>query len=52
MPLLLFTLLVASIFASPRVTLLLLAYGYLSSAFIGMAWTRFRGRRAGHGGAA
>ena len=46
MPLLVFTLLIALIFASPRVTLLLLSYGYLSSAFIGLAWSRFRGRRA------
>ncbi len=51
-PLLLFTLLIALIFASPRVTLLLLAYRYFSSAFIGLAWSRFRGRRASHGGAA
>jgi CDP-diacylglycerol--serine O-phosphatidyltransferase len=48
LPLLLFTLLVASIFASPRFTLLLLAYGYLLSAFIGMVWTRVRGRRSSH----
>lgn len=48
LPLLLFTLLVALIFASPRFTLLLLAYGYLLSAFIGMAWTRVRGRRKEH----
>jgi CDP-diacylglycerol--serine O-phosphatidyltransferase len=46
LPLLLFTLLVASIFASPRFTLLVLAYGYLASAFIGLAWSRVRGRRA------
>jgi CDP-diacylglycerol---serine O-phosphatidyltransferase len=48
LPLLLFSLLVASIFASPRFTLLLLAYGYLLSAFIGMTWTRMRARRSGH----
>jgi len=47
MPLLIFSVLVASIFASPRFTLLLLAYGYLASAFIGLAWSRFRGRRQG-----
>jgi CDP-diacylglycerol--serine O-phosphatidyltransferase len=47
MPLLLFSVLVASIYASPRFTLLLLAYGYLSSAFIGLAWSRLRGRRPG-----
>jgi CDP-diacylglycerol--serine O-phosphatidyltransferase len=45
MPLLLFTLLVALIFAAPQLTLLILAYGYLMSAFIGMAWTRLRSRR-------
>ena len=45
MPLLLFSVLVASIYASPRVTLLMLAYGYLASAFIGLAWSRLRGRR-------
>jgi CDP-diacylglycerol--serine O-phosphatidyltransferase len=45
MPLLIFSLLVASIYASPRFTLLILAYGYLASAFIGLAWGRLRGRR-------
>ena len=45
MPLLVFSLLVACIYASPRYTLLLLAYGYVASAFIGWAWTRFRTRR-------
>ena len=48
MPLLLFSLLVASIYASPRFTLIVLAYGYVASAFIGLAWSRVRGRRAGH----
>jgi phosphatidylserine synthase len=47
MPLLLFSVLVAAIYASPRYTLLFLAYGYLCSAFIGLAWSRVRGRRAG-----
>ncbi len=45
-PLLVFSVLVASIYASPRFTLLVLAYGYLSSAFIGLAWSRLHGRRA------
>lgn len=45
MPLLLFSLLVAAIYASPRVTLILLAYTYLASPFMGMAWGRLRGRR-------
>jgi len=44
--LLLFALFVAFIYAEPRYTLLILAYGYLCSAFIGMAWTRLRGRRS------
>jgi CDP-diacylglycerol--serine O-phosphatidyltransferase len=51
MPLLLFSLLVASVYSSPQVTLLMLAYGYLASAFIGMAWSRLRGRRGGHAAA-
>jgi CDP-diacylglycerol--serine O-phosphatidyltransferase len=46
MPLLIFSVLVASIYAEPRVTLVLLAYGYLFSAFIGLAWTRFARRSA------
>jgi CDP-diacylglycerol--serine O-phosphatidyltransferase len=48
LPLLLFVLLVASIFAAPHVTLVVLAYGYLLSAFIGMAWSRVRGSRKEH----
>ena len=48
MPLLLFSLLVAAIYAEPHITLLLLAYGYLASAFIGLGWSRMRGRRAAH----
>jgi len=52
MPLLLFILLVTVIYAQPQVTLLLLAYGYLASAFIGMVWTRFRLRRGGRSTAA
>jgi len=42
LPLFLFIVLVASIVAKPEVTLLVLAYGYLASAFLGMAWTRMR----------
>ena len=37
MPLLIFSVFVAAIFAEPRYTLLFLSYGYLSSAFIGLA---------------
>jgi CDP-diacylglycerol--serine O-phosphatidyltransferase len=48
MPLLLFSLLVASIYAAPRVTLVVMAYGYVASAFIGLAWSRIQGRRGGH----
>jgi CDP-diacylglycerol--serine O-phosphatidyltransferase len=44
--LLLFALFVALIYAEPRFTLLILAYTYLFSAFIGMGWTRFRARRS------
>src|SRR5436190_5528481 len=47
LPLLFFTVLVAAIFGAPQITLLVLAYGYLASAFIGMAWGRLRGRRSG-----
>jgi CDP-diacylglycerol--serine O-phosphatidyltransferase len=47
LPLLIFVVLLAAIYASPRATLLLLAYGYLFSAFIGLAWTRLRARRTG-----
>lgn len=47
MPLLLFSLFVAAIYSWPQITLLVLAYGYLLSAFIGLAWSRLRGRRAG-----
>jgi CDP-diacylglycerol--serine O-phosphatidyltransferase len=45
MPLLIFSVLVASVYAVPRYTLLMLAYGYLASAFIGLAWGRLRSRR-------
>jgi len=38
MPLLMFSVLVAAIYASPRLTLLLLAYGYLASGLIGLVW--------------
>lgn len=51
MPLLIFSVLVAAIYAEPRYTLLLLAYGYLASAFIGLGWSRVRGRRGGHAAA-
>jgi CDP-diacylglycerol--serine O-phosphatidyltransferase len=44
--LLLFALFVALIYAEPRFTLLILAYTYLFSAFIGMGWTRFHARRS------
>jgi len=46
--LLLFALFVAVIYALRQYALLVLAYGYLLSAFIGMAWSRFRARRSGH----
>jgi CDP-diacylglycerol--serine O-phosphatidyltransferase len=42
MPLLIFIVFVSLVYSEPRLTLLLLAYGYLFSAFIGMAWSRFR----------
>jgi CDP-diacylglycerol---serine O-phosphatidyltransferase len=45
-PLLIFVLVIISIFAKPRFTLLVLAYGYLASAFIGLAWSRLRTRPA------
>jgi CDP-diacylglycerol--serine O-phosphatidyltransferase len=48
MPLLIFSVLVAAIYAEPRATLVMLAYGYLASAFIGLLWTRLRSRRAAH----
>ena len=47
LPLLFFTGLLAAIFGAPQITLLVLAYGYLASAFIGLAWSRLRGRRHG-----
>jgi CDP-diacylglycerol--serine O-phosphatidyltransferase len=45
MPLLAFAVFIVLIAVEPRFTLVILAYGYLLSAFIGMALTRFRGRR-------
>jgi CDP-diacylglycerol---serine O-phosphatidyltransferase len=48
MPLLIFSILVAAIYAEPRATLVMLAYGYLASAFIGLLWTKLRSRRAAH----
>jgi len=47
MPLWCFSVLVAAIYRAPQITLMVLAYGYLASAFIGMAWSRLRGRRSG-----
>jgi CDP-diacylglycerol--serine O-phosphatidyltransferase len=46
LPLLLFALFVALIFTEPSWTLMALAYGYLLSAFVGMAISRLRVRRA------
>jgi CDP-diacylglycerol--serine O-phosphatidyltransferase len=37
-------LVIAAISTNPRVTLVVMAYTYLCSAFIGMAWTRLRRR--------
>jgi CDP-diacylglycerol--serine O-phosphatidyltransferase len=45
--LLVFALFVAVIYALRQYALLVLAYGYLCSAFIGMGWSRLRARRAG-----
>lgn len=45
-PLILFIILVASIVAKPEVALVILAYGYLASAFIGMVWAKARARRS------
>ena len=42
---------IAAVATHPRAVLVVLAYGYLASAFIGQAMTRFR-RRGGRGGAA
>jgi CDP-diacylglycerol--serine O-phosphatidyltransferase len=42
---LLFALILAGIFAEPRLSLPALAYGYLASAFVGIAINRFRARR-------
>jgi len=44
-PLLVFVLLIAFIATEPRITLVILAYGYLLSAFIGLALARLRPRR-------
>jgi len=43
-PLFIFVIAIVSIAAEPRFTLLLLSYGYLASAFIGLAWSRLRPR--------
>jgi phosphatidylserine synthase len=45
MPLLAVAGLIALIAAEPRVTLVVMAYGYLLSAFVGLALTRLRTRR-------
>jgi phosphatidylserine synthase len=45
MPLLAFAALIVIISFEPRFTLVLLAYGYLFSPFIGLAATRLRSRR-------
>src|SRR5687768_11096056 len=42
----LLALFLAALAAQPEIVLLVLAYGYLSTAFIGLAWSRWR-RRAG-----
>jgi CDP-diacylglycerol--serine O-phosphatidyltransferase len=43
---------IALLAAQPQVLLLALAYVYLSSAFLGMAWTRLRRRGHPHAGTA
>jgi CDP-diacylglycerol--serine O-phosphatidyltransferase len=43
-PLLIFAIVIISIYAEPRFTLLILSYGYVASAFIGLAWTRLQAR--------
>jgi phosphatidylserine synthase len=40
-------LLIVVIYAQPEISLVVLAYGYLLSAFIGLAITRWRARREG-----
>jgi CDP-diacylglycerol---serine O-phosphatidyltransferase len=45
MPALLFALLLAAIFADAQITLPIIAYGYLASAFVGIGITRMRARR-------
>jgi phosphatidylserine synthase len=45
LPIFAFALLLVFIFTEPQVTLLILAYSYLSSAFIGLLITRLRNRR-------
>jgi hypothetical protein len=44
MPLFLFGVFIVLIAMEPRFTLIILAYGYLLSPFIGMAWSRLRRR--------
>jgi CDP-diacylglycerol--serine O-phosphatidyltransferase len=45
LPLFLFAVLVVFVATEPQYTLLILAYGYLLSAFVGQAITRLRSRR-------
>jgi CDP-diacylglycerol--serine O-phosphatidyltransferase len=45
MPLLAVAALIALIAAEPRVTLVVMAYGYLLSAFVGLGLSRLRSRR-------
>lgn len=47
MPALVFALLLAAIFADAQITLPIIAYGYLASAFVGLALTKMKARRAG-----
>ena len=44
MPLFLFGVFIVLIAIEPRITLMILSYGYLLSPFVGMALTRLRGR--------
>ena len=48
-PLLLFVLLIAFIATQPKIALMLLAYAYLLSGFLGVVVTRWRSRREGPG---
>jgi hypothetical protein len=46
-PLWVFVLLIGLVATEPRFALVILAYGYLLSAFLGMALSRLRSRRDG-----